>query len=56
MLCLPPGEIILSGSKDGLIAVSSLRTGMTIRILTDHRSSPISVINCTRKQVRQLPL
>lgn len=48
------GEIILSGSKDGLIAVSSLRTGMTIRILTDHRSSPISVINCTRKQYAEL--
>lgn len=34
------------------MAVSSPRTGMTIRILTDHRTSPVSVINCTRKQVR----
>ncbi|XP_019363134.1 PREDICTED: WD repeat-containing protein 90 isoform X1 [Gavialis gangeticus] len=44
------GEIILSGSRDGLIAVSSPRTGMTIRLLTDHKGSPISVIQCTRKQ------
>ncbi|XP_066496904.1 WD repeat-containing protein 90 [Tiliqua scincoides] len=48
------GEIILSGSKDGLMAISSPRTGITIRILTDHRSSPISVINCTRKQHAEL--
>ncbi|XP_062999035.1 WD repeat-containing protein 90 [Elgaria multicarinata webbii] len=44
------GEIILSGGKDGLMAVSSPRTGMTVRVLTDHRSSPINVIHCTRKQ------
>uniref|UniRef100_A0A674I2E1 WD repeat domain 90 n=1 Tax=Terrapene triunguis TaxID=2587831 RepID=A0A674I2E1_9SAUR len=45
-------EIILSGGKDGLMAVSSPRTGMTIRVLIDHKGSPITVIQCTRKQVR----
>ncbi|NXS56811.1 WDR90 protein, partial [Brachypteracias leptosomus] len=44
------GEMILSGSKDGLVAVSSPLTGMTIRILTDHKGSPITVLQCTRKQ------
>ncbi|XP_064376546.1 WD repeat-containing protein 90 isoform X2 [Dromaius novaehollandiae] len=44
------GEIVLSGGKDGVVAVSSPRTGMTIRILTDHKGSPITVIQCTRKQ------
>ncbi|XP_015271116.1 PREDICTED: WD repeat-containing protein 90-like, partial [Gekko japonicus] len=48
------GEIILSGDKEGLVAVSSPRTGMTIRLLTDHRSSPINVINGTRKQHAEL--
>ncbi|XP_044301569.1 WD repeat-containing protein 90 isoform X2 [Varanus komodoensis] len=48
------GEIILSGGKDGLMAVSSPRTGMTVRVLADHRSSPISVIHCTRKQHTEL--
>uniref|UniRef100_A0A8B9M989 WD repeat-containing protein 90 n=1 Tax=Accipiter nisus TaxID=211598 RepID=A0A8B9M989_9AVES len=36
------GEMILSGGKDGLVAVSSPRTGMTIRILADHKGSPIT--------------
>ncbi|XP_048351372.1 WD repeat-containing protein 90 [Sphaerodactylus townsendi] len=48
------GEIILSGDKEGLVAVSSPRTGMTIRVLTDHRSSPISIIDGTRKQHAEL--
>ncbi|XP_060116727.1 LOW QUALITY PROTEIN: WD repeat-containing protein 90 [Heteronotia binoei] len=50
----PDGEIILSGDKEGLVAVSSPRTGMTIRVLTDHRSSPINVIDSTRKQRAEL--
>ncbi|XP_013922744.1 PREDICTED: WD repeat-containing protein 90-like [Thamnophis sirtalis] len=48
------GEIILSGSKDGLIAINSPRTGMTIRVLTDHRPSAINVIQCTRKLYTEL--
>ncbi|XP_055662481.1 WD repeat-containing protein 90 isoform X3 [Falco peregrinus] len=44
------GEMILSGGKDGLVAVSSPRTGMTIRVLADHKGSPITVLQCTRKQ------
>ncbi|XP_070586998.1 WD repeat-containing protein 90-like isoform X5 [Erythrolamprus reginae] len=48
------GEIILSGSKDGLIAINSPRTGMTIRVLTDHRPSSINVIQCTRKPYTKL--
>ncbi|NXJ04921.1 WDR90 protein, partial [Odontophorus gujanensis] len=44
------GEMILSGCSDGLVAVSSPRTGMTIRILADHKGSPISVLQCIRKQ------
>lgn len=48
---LAAGEMILSGGKDGLVAVSSPRTGMTIRVLADHKGSPITVLQCTRKQV-----
>ncbi|POI33813.1 hypothetical protein CIB84_002434, partial [Bambusicola thoracicus] len=44
------GEMILSGSKDGMVAVSSPRTGMTIRILADHKGSAITVLQCIRKQ------
>ncbi|NXJ69983.1 WDR90 protein, partial [Rostratula benghalensis] len=46
------GEMILSGGKDGLVAVSSPHTGMTIRILAEHKGSPISVLQCTRKEYR----
>ncbi|NXT90500.1 WDR90 protein, partial [Anhinga rufa] len=46
------GEMILSGGKDGLVAISSPRTGMTIRVLTDHKGSPITVLQCTGKQYR----
>ncbi|NWX47799.1 WDR90 protein, partial [Steatornis caripensis] len=48
----PDGEMILSGDTDGLVAVSSPRTGMTIRVLADHRGSPITVLQCTAKQYR----
>uniref|UniRef100_A0A669Q4A9 WD repeat domain 90 n=1 Tax=Phasianus colchicus TaxID=9054 RepID=A0A669Q4A9_PHACC len=44
------GEMILSGGKDGIVAVSSPRTGMTIRILADHKGSAITVLQCIRKQ------
>ncbi|NWS20690.1 WDR90 protein, partial [Pachyramphus minor] len=44
------GEMILSGGKDGLVAVSSPRTGMTVHVLADHKGSPITVLQCTRKQ------
>uniref|UniRef100_A0A8B9UIQ4 WDR90 4th beta-propeller domain-containing protein n=1 Tax=Anas zonorhyncha TaxID=75864 RepID=A0A8B9UIQ4_9AVES len=47
------GEMILSGGKDGLVAVSSPRTGMTIRVLADHKGSPITVLQCTRKQYHE---
>ncbi|KAM9372410.1 WD repeat-containing protein 90 [Phaethornis superciliosus] len=50
------GEMILSGDKDGLVAVSSPRTGMTLRVLADHRGSPITVLQCTRKQYHELGL
>ncbi|KAM7038912.1 WD repeat-containing protein 90 isoform 2-T2 [Acridotheres tristis] len=48
------GEMILSGGKDGIVAISSPRTGMTIHVLADHRGSPITVLQCTRKQYHDL--
>uniref|UniRef100_U3JPK0 WD repeat domain 90 n=1 Tax=Ficedula albicollis TaxID=59894 RepID=U3JPK0_FICAL len=48
------GEMILSGGKDGIVALSSPRTGMTIHVLADHRGSPITVLQCTRKQYHDL--
>uniref|UniRef100_A0A4W3JY68 WD repeat domain 90 n=1 Tax=Callorhinchus milii TaxID=7868 RepID=A0A4W3JY68_CALMI len=45
------GEVILSGDKDGLVAISSPRTGLTVRVISDHRGSPITTIQCTLKKV-----
>ncbi|XP_061411307.1 WD repeat-containing protein 90 isoform X1 [Lethenteron reissneri] len=44
------GEFLVSGARDGLIAVSSLHTGATARVVTDHRPSPISAIDCVHSQ------
>ncbi|XDB64088.1 hypothetical protein AB1E18_017404 [Capra hircus] len=44
------GQTIVSGDKDGLVAVSHLRTGMTFRVLSDHRGAPICTLQSTRKE------
>ncbi|XP_036890386.1 WD repeat-containing protein 90 isoform X1 [Sturnira hondurensis] len=44
------GQTILSGDKDGLVAVSRPRTGMTFRVLREHWGAPISTIQSTRKE------
>ncbi|XP_056392449.1 WD repeat-containing protein 90 isoform X2 [Hyla sarda] len=48
------GEVLLSGGKDGLMAVSSPRTGMTIRILSDHKGAPISTIQFSPRKPEEL--
>lgn len=48
------GQTILSGDKDGLVAVSRPRTGMTFRVLNDHRGAPVSAIQSTHKEYRDL--
>nr|KAF6272204.1 hypothetical protein mMyoMyo1_020533 [Myotis myotis] len=44
------GQTIISGDKDGLVAVSQPRTGLTFRTLSDHRGAPISTIRSTSKE------
>ena len=46
------GQTILSGDKDGLVAVSRPRTGMTFRVLREHWGAPISTIQSTGKEVK----
>uniref|UniRef100_S4RMK2 WD repeat domain 90 n=1 Tax=Petromyzon marinus TaxID=7757 RepID=S4RMK2_PETMA len=46
------GEFLVSGARDGLVVVSSLHTGATARVVTDHRPSPISAIDCVHSQER----
>ncbi|KAG9465767.1 hypothetical protein GDO78_017755 [Eleutherodactylus coqui] len=50
------GNVLLSGGKDGMMAVSSPRTGMTIRILSDHKESPLSAIQFSPRKPEELGL
>ncbi|XP_044090033.1 WD repeat-containing protein 90 isoform X4 [Neovison vison] len=44
------GQTILSGDKDGLVAVSRPRTGMTLHVLSDHQGALISTIQSKSKE------
>ena len=43
--------MILSGGSDGLVALSSPTTGMTVRVISDHKGAPITFIDCAPYQV-----
>ncbi|CAJ0940943.1 unnamed protein product [Ranitomeya imitator] len=49
-------DVLVSGGKDGLMAVSSPRTGMTIRVLNDHKGSPISTVQFSPRKPEELGL
>jgi len=42
IFCL--GRVAISGSVDGVLVISSLTTGMTIRVLNDHRGGQLNTI------------
>ena len=48
------GCMILSGGSDGLVALSSPTTGMTVRVISDHKGAPITSIDCAPYQVCNL--
>ena len=48
--------MILSGGSDGLVAVSSPTTGMTVRMINDHQGAPITCFDVTLLQVLILNL
>ena len=47
------GTMILSGGCDGIIAVSSPKTGMTVRVISDHKGAPITNIDVPSIKVRR---
>ncbi|XP_058250376.1 WD repeat-containing protein 90 isoform X2 [Hemibagrus wyckioides] len=50
------GEVLLSGGQDGVIAVSSPSTGVSLRIINDHKGALVSAIQCTSKQYKEYGL
>ncbi|CAM9653813.1 unnamed protein product, partial [Lampetra fluviatilis] len=47
------GEVMLTGGADGRVALNSVRTGLTFRMLSQHASSPICSLQCAPAHVRQ---
>ena len=47
----PTGHVILSGGKNGLVAVSSPVNGATIRVIRDHKGALINSIQCVNEEV-----
>ncbi|XP_053269712.1 WD repeat-containing protein 90 isoform X1 [Pleuronectes platessa] len=45
------GHVILSGGKNGLVAVSSAVNGATIQIIRDHKGAQINTIQCLTEEV-----
>ncbi|KAK7112108.1 WD repeat-containing protein 90-like isoform X2 [Littorina saxatilis] len=45
------GRMILSGGSDGLIAVSSTASGITVRVIRDHKGAPITNFDVPTVQV-----
>ncbi|CDQ58725.1 unnamed protein product [Oncorhynchus mykiss] len=50
------GQVILSAGRDGLMAVSSPVTGLTVRLISDHKGAPITTIQCVKKQYKEFGL
>ncbi|XP_040923164.1 WD repeat-containing protein 90 [Toxotes jaculatrix] len=50
------GHVILSGSKNGLVAVSSPVNGTTIRVIRDHKGAPITTIQCVNEECKNYGL
>ncbi|XP_039991620.1 WD repeat-containing protein 90 isoform X3 [Xiphias gladius] len=50
------GHVILSGGKNGLVAVSSPVNGATIRVIRDHKGAPITTIQCVNEECKNFGL
>ncbi|GLD57492.1 WD repeat-containing protein 90 [Lates japonicus] len=50
------GHVILSGAKNGLVAVSSPVNGATIRVIRDHKGAPITTIQCVDEECKNFGL
>ncbi|XP_026782452.3 WD repeat-containing protein 90 isoform X1 [Pangasianodon hypophthalmus] len=50
------GHVLLSGGRDGVIAVSSPSSGASLRIINDHKGAAVSAIQCTAKQYKEYGL
>uniref|UniRef100_A0A665V876 WD repeat-containing protein 90 n=1 Tax=Echeneis naucrates TaxID=173247 RepID=A0A665V876_ECHNA len=50
------GQVILSGGKNGLVAVSSRVNGATTRVIKDHKGVQITTIQCVKEECKPFGL
>ncbi|KAK7919737.1 hypothetical protein WMY93_011021 [Mugilogobius chulae] len=50
------GHMILSAGKNGFVAVSSLESGVTLRVIKDHKGAAITTIQSVNKQGKEFGL
>ncbi|KAM9716313.1 WD repeat-containing protein 90 [Menidia menidia] len=50
------GRAILSAGNNGLVAVSSLLDGATLRIIKDHKGATITTVQCVNEQCKKFGL
>ena len=46
------GRVIISGAEDGLLAISSPSTGLTVRLLNDHKGASIACLHVSSVKVK----
>lgn len=52
VLLFQTGCVLLSGSAEGLIAVSNVSCGLVVRVVQDHRGAPITDLSVARETIQ----
>lgn len=45
------GRVFMSGGTDGVVAISSPATGLTVRLIQDHKGAPITDMDIAPEKV-----
>ena len=48
---LSVGRVFMSGGADGVVAISSPATGLTVRLIQDHKGAPITDMDIASEKV-----
>ena len=52
MICFLADHVIMSGCAGGLVAISNLKSGLVIRLITDHKGAPITDLQAAPKPIQ----
>ena len=48
-------NVLMSGCAAGLVAISNLKSGLVIRVISDHRGAPITDLQTAPKPIQVSP-